>query len=148
MHRTIRTALLSLLGCGLAGCVTTSEMPLAKNVWQVNTEAQGTLFTGQAGNATMKHAAELTIAQGFDSFVVQNPQTRTGSVYVGSTPVTANTNVNVVGNTAFGTTTYTGGEAIMAPHKDVSVTVVMFHAGEPGAAQAIDAAAYLKRLNT
>lgn len=148
MHRTIGTALLLLIGGALAGCVTTSEMPLAKNVWQVNTQAGGSLFVGQADRATMKHAAELTIAQGYDSFVVQNPQAQTGEVYVGNMPVVANTNVNVVGNTAFGHTTYTGGEPIMAPQRNVSVTVVMFHAGEPGAAQAVDAAAYLKRLNS
>ncbi len=147
MHRSFGTALLLLIGGALAGRVTTSEMPLAKNAWQVSTDSQGTLFVGQAGNAPMKRAAELTIAQGYDSFVVQNPQTQTGAVYVGSTPVVANTNVNVVGNTAFGHTTYTGGEAVMAPQRNVSVTVIMSHASEPQAAQAVDAAAYLKRLN-
>ena len=147
MRRTIRTALLLLIGGALAGCVTTSEMPLAKNVWQVSTESQGTLFVGQADKSTMKRAAELTIAQGYDRFIVQNPQTQTGAVQVGNMPVTANTNVNMVGNTAYGTTTYTGGGAIMAPQKNVSVTVVMFHANEPQAAQAVDAAAYLKQLN-
>ena len=148
MRRTIRAALVLAIGSILAGCVTTSEMPLAKNIWQVSTETQGSLFTGQADKATMKRAAELTLAQGYDRFVIQNPQTQTGSVYVGSTPVMANTNVNVIGNTAYGTTTYTGGEAIMAPQRNVSVTVLMFHADEPQAAQAVDAAAYLKQLNS
>jgi hypothetical protein len=148
MHRMIKTALLLVIGSGLAGCVTTSEMPLAKNVWQVSTESQGTLFVGQADKSTMKRAAELTIAQGYDHFIVQNPQTQTGAVQVGNMPVTANTSVNVIGNTAYGTTTYTGGGAIMAPQKNVSVTVVMFHANEPQAAQAVDAAAYLKQLNS
>ena len=148
MHRTIKIALLLAIGSGLTGCVTTSEMPLAKNVWQVSTESQGTLFVGQADKSTMKRAAELTIAQGYDHFIVQNPQTQTGAVQVGNMPVTANTNVNVIGNTAYGTTTYTGGGAIMAPQKNVSVTVVMFHANEPQAAQAVDAAAYLKQLNS
>ena len=58
MRRTIRAALVLAIGSTLAGCVTTSEMPLAKNVWQVSTETQGALFTGQAGKATMKRAAE------------------------------------------------------------------------------------------
>ncbi len=148
MRITITTALLLAIGSGLAGCVTTSEMPLAKNVWQVSTESQGTLFVGQANNSTMKRAAELTLAQGYDRFIIQNPQTQTGAVQVGNMPVTANTNVNVVGNTAYETTTYTGGGAIMAPQRNVSVTVVMFHANEPQAAQAVDAAAYLKQLNS
>jgi hypothetical protein len=148
MHRMVRIALLLAISSGLAGCVTTSEMPLAKNVWQVSTESQGTLFVGQADKSTMKRAAELTIAQGYDHFIVQNPQTQTGAVQVGNMPVTANTNVNVIGNAAYGTTTYSGGGAIMAPQKNVSVTVVMFHANEPQAAQAVDAAAYLKQLNS
>ena len=148
MHRMIKTALLLAIGSGLAGCVTTSEMPLAKNVWQVSTESQGTLFVGQADKSTMKRAAELTIAQGYDHFIIQNPQTQTGSVQVGNMPVTANTNVNVIGNTAYGTTTYSGGGAILAPQKNVSVTVVMFHANEPQAAQAVDAVVYLKQLNS
>ena len=144
----IKTALLLAIGSGLAGCVTTSEMPLAKNVWQVSTESQGTLFVGQADKSTMKRAAELTIAQGYDHFIIENPQTQTGSVQVGNMPVTANTNVNVIGNTAYGTTTYSGGGAIMASQKNVSVTVVMFHANEPQAAQAVDAVVYLKQLNS
>ena len=148
MHRMIKTALLLAIGSALAGCVTTSEMPLAKNVWQVSTESQGTLFVGQADKSTMKRAAELTIAQGYDHFIVQNPQTQTGAVQVGNMPVTASTSVNVVGNTAFGTTTYSGGGAIMAPQKNVSVTVVMFHANEPQAAEAVDAVAYLNQLNS
>lgn len=148
MRLMIMTALILAVGSGLAGCVTTSEMPLAKNVWQVSTESQGTLFVGQADKSTMKRAAELTIAQGYDHFVIQNPQMQTGAVQVGNMPVTANTHVNVVGNTAYGTTTYSGGGAIMAPQKNVSVTVVMFHANEPQAAQAVDAAAYLKQLNS
>ena len=148
MHRIRKTALLLVIGSGLAGCVTTNEMPLAKNVWQVSTETQGTLFVGQADRSTMKRAAELTIAQGYDHFIIQNPQTQTGSVQVGNMPIIANTSVNVVGNTAYGTTTYTGGNAVMAPQKNVSVTVVMFHANEPQAAQAVDAAAYLKQLNS
>ncbi len=147
MRRSFGTALLPLIGATFAGCVTTSEMPLARNVWQVSTESQGTLFVGLADRSTMKRAAELTLAQGYDSFVVQNPQMQTGAVQVGSMPVTANTNVSVIGNTAYGTTTYTGGGAIMAQQRNISVTIVMFHANEPQGAQAIDAAATLKRLN-
>ena len=136
------------LSTALGGCVTTSEMPLAKNVWQVNTESGGALFVGQADKATLKRAAELPLAQGYTHFLNQNPTTQTGSVYVGSTPGTANTDINYVGNMAYGTTTYTPGVPIMAPRKNVGVTVVMYHADEPQAAQALDAAAILKQYNS
>ena len=136
------------LCAALSGCITTSEMPLAKNVWQIHTETGGALFTGQADKATLRRAAELTLAQGYDHFVIQNPQTQTGSVYVGDTPETANTTVNVFGNTAYGTTTYTPGVPIFRPQKNVAVTVVMYHANEPQAGQALDAAAILKQVNS
>ena len=142
--------LLVMLGAsvGLAGCVTTSEMPLAKNVWQVNTSAGGSLFVGQADKATLKRAAELTVAQGYTHFVIQNPNTQTGSEYIGSLPGTANTTMHMVGNTAYGTTTYSPGMPIIEPRKSVSVTVVMFHANEPQAANAIEAASVLKQASS
>lgn len=135
------------LSLAVAGCISTSEMPLARNVWQINTEAGGALFTGQADKATLRRAAELTLRQGYTHFVIQNPTTQSGSVYVGSTPGTATTNVSVFGNTASGTTTYTPGMPIMSPRKNVSVTVVMFHANEPQAASALDAAEILRQAN-
>ena len=117
-------------------------------MWQVNTEAGGSLFVGQADKATLKRAAKFTVAQGYTHFAIQNPSTQTGSVYVGSTPGTANTTVSMVGNTAYGTTTYSPGVAIMAPRKTVGVTVVMYRAVEPQAANAIEAATILKQANS
>ena len=75
----IRAGSLLVFCAALGGCITTSEMPLAKNVWQIHTETGGSLFTGQADKATLRRAAELTLAQGYSHFVIQNPQTQTGS---------------------------------------------------------------------
>jgi len=132
----------------LAGCVTTSELPLSKNVWRVEVNAGGALFVNGADNAALKKAAELTIAQGYSAFIIANPNTENGVNYVGTTPGMASTNVNYFGNSAFATTTYTPGVPIFAPHKNVTITVVMFHKGDPGSANAIDAAATLKRLTS
>ncbi len=148
MDWMVKAGSLLALCAALGGCITTSEMPLAKNVWQIQTETGGALFTGQADKATLRRAAELTLAQGYDHFVIQNPQTQTGSIYVGSTPGTANSDVSVFGNTAYGTTTYTPGVPIFSPQKNVAVTVVMYHANEPQAGQALDATAILKQVNS
>ena len=78
----------------LAGCVTTSELPLSKNVWQVEVNAGGALFVNGADNAALKKAAELTIAQGYTDFIIANPNTESGVNYVGRTPGIATTNVN------------------------------------------------------
>jgi hypothetical protein len=141
-----KLALAALAIC-LTGCVSTGDMPLAKNVYQVNVEARGALFVGGAQNAALKRAAELTIKNGYTSFIIQNPSVQTGSSYVGTTPGYANTTINAFGNTAYANTTYTPGVPMFAPEKNVSLIVVMFKPGDPGAANAIDAAATLKRLS-
>ena len=144
---TVRAvSLLCLLG--LTARVSTSEMPLQNNIWQVDVEAGGRLFVGGADKAALKRAAELTIAQGYTHFVISNPNTQTSTTYAGSTAGFSQTNVNVIGNTAYGSTTYTPGVPIFRPQKNVTVTVTMFHAGEPGAANALDAAATLARLGS
>jgi hypothetical protein len=147
MKSTTTAAAAVMLSFVLTGCISTSEMPLAKNVWQIHTETGGVLFTGMADKATLKRAAELTLAQGYTHFLIQNPNTQSGEVYAGSTQGFASTNLSMVGNTAYGTTTYTPGVPLMKPVKNVSVTVVMFHENEPQAAQALDAVAMLKRLS-
>ena len=52
----------------LAGCATTSEMPLAPNVVRLDTQASGALFVGSAPSITMKKAAEATLARGYSHF--------------------------------------------------------------------------------
>jgi len=47
-----------------------------------------------------------------------------------------------------GTTTYTPGIPIIRREKNVSMTVIMYHAADPEAASAIDAEMTLKRLTS
>lgn len=143
----MKIAVVIVAALTLAGCVSTGDMQLAKNVYQVNVEARGALFVGGAQNAALKRAAELTIKNGYTSFIIQNPSVQSGTAYIGTTPGYANTTVSAFGNTAYANTTYTPGVPMFAPEKNVSLVVVMFKPGDPGAANAIDAAATLKRLN-
>ena len=134
----------------LAACVTTQEMPLAPNVVRLDTQAKGALFVGQAPKATMKRAAEITLAKGFTHFRLGEAQMGQGRELAGVTMNTYGTGTYTPG--AFGRTgygSYSGfstATPVMAPTSHVGVTVFMLHAGEPGAEGAFDAAAVLKEL--
>jgi hypothetical protein len=56
-----RSTFVAALSFALAACVSTQEMQLAPNVVRLDTSAKGALFVGQAGNATLKRAAEETL---------------------------------------------------------------------------------------
>lgn len=48
----------------LAACVTTNTTPIAPDVFRLDTEASGLLFTGNAGADTLLKAAQITMRQG------------------------------------------------------------------------------------
>lgn len=137
---------LKIAGCAviafvLGACVTTQEMPLAPNVVRLDTHASGLLFANKAGSVTLHRAAELTLQNGFTHFRLEQADISHGSQLAGVySTSTGNAYGTVYGNSvsvtdsSFGTTT-----PIYRPTSDVGVTVVMFHAGEPGAVGAFDA---------
>ena len=136
-----------LLSVGVGGCVSTQEMPLAPNVVRLDTHASGALFAGQATGQTMRRAAELTLQNGFSHFRLEDAQMSHGSQFAGVySSGTGTAFATASGNGAF-TTGYSSGFStpIYRPTTDVGVTVVMFHADEPGAKNAFDAAAVLKK---
>jgi hypothetical protein len=142
--RKLTIALLS--SAALAGCVTTQEVPLAPNVVRLDTHATGALFVGQASGQTLKRAAELTLQNGYTHFRLESPETAQGERLAG---------VYSSGSaTAFGSgssaTAYGSGFStpVYARTADVTVTVVMFHAHDPQAKDAFDAAAILKKYGS
>ncbi|MCF4098194.1 CC0125/CC1285 family lipoprotein [Maritalea mediterranea] len=133
----------------LFGCETTSSaIPLQKNVWQVSTSGIGAIAVSKVEDDLMRKVAHLTIEQGYDKFILTRPQSAQGSRYGGTTPVYANTNVNVYGNTGYATTTYSGGQPILIAEKTNSVIVVMYNKGEQGSQNALDARLILAQLDT
>ena len=134
--------MLVVVALGVAGCTTTSTTPMAKNVWQVDAESGGALFVGGNKETALKQAAELTIAQGYQRFIIADAATARDTRYIGNTGVTANT--TFIGNTA--TTNISGGVPIYRPTASTSLTVVMFNPGDKGFDQAIDAQAFLAQL--
>lgn len=143
----MRKAIVLLTAIALAGCATTSEMPLAPNVVRLDTEARGALFTGSAGAITMKKAAEATLARGYTHFRLDQASTSSGTRFAGMTSNTfGQATATGFGNTAYGT--YSGttiSSPVYAPTRSIGVTVIMFHANEPGAQGAFDAAEVLKK---
>jgi hypothetical protein len=90
------------VGLGLSACAAVREFPLAPNMVRLDV---GPAAGPSVNPATLKHAAEVTLLNGYSAFRL--------------TPIYA---------LAF---------------DQFGVTVVMFHAGEPGAWDAFDAAAIL-----
>ena len=74
----------SLLTClMLSGCISTQEMPLAQNVVQIDTQAEGWLFTGQAVPQTMRAAANATLSRGYTKFKFAEAGMAQGAVTTG-----------------------------------------------------------------
>ena len=139
----MKKAVLAIALLSVAGCATTSEMPLAPNMVRLDTQASGLLFVGSAPSITMKKAAEATISRGYTHFRLEQATTGSGSRLVGVQSSSTGA-ANVYGN--YGT--YSGSTIstpMYAPTASVGVTVVMFHANEPGARGAFDAAEVLKK---
>ena len=129
----------------VSGCVTTQEAPLAPNVVRLDTRASGGLFVGQATGQTMRRAAEVTLQNGYSHFRLQDVQLSNGSQFAGE--VSSGTgSAFAYGYGAFGAGSYSGfSTPIYRPTADVGVTVVMFHANDPGAKGAFDAEKVLKK---
>jgi hypothetical protein len=149
MVRLISAVVAVLAAFALAGCLTTQEMPLAPNVVRIDTQAGGWLFTGQTVPATMRAAAKATLDRGYSHFKFTDASLGQGSVVTGTI---GSGNTNVSGNygggfmnanaSSFGSTT-----VMHAPTAGAAVTVVMFHANEPGAQGAFDAEQILKQYS-
>jgi hypothetical protein len=126
------------------GCVSTQEMQLAPNVVRLDTSAKGQMFVDQAGDATLKRAAEETLKNGYEFFRLEQAQMGQGSQFVGtSTYGTAS-----VYGSSYGATAYGSGFAtpMYAATSEIGVTVVMFHPDEAGAKGAFNAAEVLKKF--
>lgn len=129
----------SALALSAAACVSTSQMQLAPNVYRVETNASGLLFVGQAGDETLRRAAELTLAKGYTHFKLADAGYGTGSVVSGISSDATYGTATVSGNTVYGRT-YGGGATVMrAPTEKAAATVIMFRAGDPEAVGAFDA---------
>jgi hypothetical protein len=132
----------------ISACTRTAEMQLAPNVVRLDTQSSGLLFVDGAGDATLKRAAEVTLANGYTHFRLEQASMQQGNRLAGvSSQSQAQATVTSIGNTAYGSGFGTGfATPVYTPTANIGVTVVMFRAGEPGAESAFDAAEVLRRI--
>lgn len=133
----------------VSGCLSTQEMPLAPNVVRIDTQSKGLLFTGQTVPATMRAAANATLERGYTHFRFAEASLQQGSVVAGTI---GSNNTNFNGQYGAGyyngqATSFGSTSVIRAPTAGAAVTVIMFHANEPGAQGAFDAAQVLQQYS-
>jgi hypothetical protein len=145
--RLARHALIAALLLAAGGCVSTSEMPLAKNAVRIDTTGEGLIGQIESERHTLRRAAQLTLEAGYQRFILTDRSKSESVDIVGYTPGQATTNVTTKGGATVATTTYAPPQPIRVDHTRVGVTVRMLNPGDPGFDDAIDAAEELKRLN-
>lgn len=143
-------AVVGLAALALAGCVSTQEMPISPNMVRLDTNAGGMLFAGQAVPRTMRAAAEATLRAGYTRFRLADVSSGQGSEIVG-VDSTSNAYLNGSASNGFLTAnaaTFGSDSVIRRPTAHAGATVIMLHDGDPGAAQAFDAAAVLRQYSS
>ncbi|WP_034658714.1 hypothetical protein [Chelativorans sp. J32] len=87
------------LAVALAGCVSTQEIPLSVNSYQLEVSGTGRFGAGAVPQATLKRAAELTLEKGFTHFTLGGATMQTAHTYAGQAsfvPLIATTRSNSV----------------------------------------------------
>ena len=131
----------------LAGCASTTTIPISNDVVQINTSAAPLCGGNGARKVAVQMASIETIKRGYDKFIVVGGGHENNTGVVGYTPqqsyTTGSVNGNLYGNSysAYGnsqTTTY-GGQPIIAGSHDQALTIKMFRNSDPAGANAISA---------
>jgi hypothetical protein len=126
----------------LVACTTTNETPIAPNVVRLDTSAQGLLFTGHAGDDTLKKAAETTIAHGYQYFRFADVTTGSGSQFGG---VITSGSANAYGGAGYASVYGQSiSTPIYSPTAKVGATVIMSNKNGPGEWNAADVLAQAK----
>lgn len=105
--------------CLLSACTTTNTVPIAPDVFRLDTDASGYLFTGTAGSDSLYKAAQITKQKGYSYFIIADGNSAAGSTVAGAT-------ANRFGSAIFATPVY-------APTQQVSITVQMLNKPQQGA---------------
>jgi len=140
-------ALAVAVAVALCGCARSATMQLSADTIQLVTSAAPVCGRTGAQNVAARRAAIETINRGFDKFMIVGGAAENNVRVVGHTPVqthtvgtaTATGYGNVVTASGYSTTTYSGGQPIVAGSHDQGLIVKMFKDGDPKGANAISA---------
>jgi hypothetical protein len=129
------------------GCTNSSAVPLAADTVQITTSAAPVCGAAGAQSVALRRAAIETINRGYDKFIVVGGGYQNNVGVIGHTPVVAQTAgaATAYGGpgyaTAYGnsTTTYSGGQPIIAGSHDQGLVIKLFKNGDPAGANAVSA---------
>jgi hypothetical protein len=125
------------------GCTNSSAIPLSADTVQITTSAAPVCGATGAQSVAIRRAAIETITRGYDSFVVVGGGYQNNVGVIGYTPVVAHTSgvATAYGGMAHGhaTTTYSGGQPIIAGSHNQGLVIKMFRADNPAGANAVSA---------
>lgn len=132
----------ALIGLSLTGCARAQVTRTSANTMIVDAGAAPACGSQGAAKVAADSAAIETIKAGYDRYIIAGGQAQ-NNVSVSQMPGSYQT----YGTTTYGggygsyngTTTYVPGATIVSGSHDRSLAVVMFHNGEPGAENALDA---------
>lgn len=132
-----------LLSCAIAlaaaGCASSTTMPVAQDIVVISSQAAPVCGSVGAQKVAIKQAAVETIRRGYDRYLIVGGEYRNDVGVVGYTPVMAHTTGSVYGNNISATTTYSGGEPIIAGSHRQGLVVKMFRDNDPAGANALSA---------
>lgn len=127
----------------LTGCASSNVTPLAQDTVLISASAAPACGRQGAQRVALAQAAAETLRRGYDKFIVVGTASESRIGVVGTTPVIGQTNLSgrMMGNTFYGSgsTTYTGGQPIIAGRHDQDFAIKMFRASDPAASNAVDA---------
>ena len=143
----MKIIVLATFAVALGGCAQSATMPLSADTMRITTSAAPVCGSTGAQNAAFRRAAVETINRGYDKFVILGGEAQNNVGVVGYTPVQANTTGSATatgyGNMAVAhgqsTTTYSGGQPIIAGSHDQGLIVKMFKDGDPAGQNALSA---------
>jgi hypothetical protein len=139
--RTILSTLIAILA--VSGCANTHVTPLSANTVLISTSVEPDCGEQSAEKIAFSRAAVETIRRGFDQFVIVGAQGSSNVYQVGNMPVYADTTATArqMGGSVFinGQTRLYGGQPIYGGSHNRQLEVVMFRAGDPQTANALDA---------
>lgn len=132
----------------LLGCAEQSAMRLAQDTVQINVSTAPVYGALEPQRRAMRMAAEETVKSGYDKFIIVGGASGFSPNVIGHAPAVAQSSsqVSVVG-TSTGSivgsgssqSRYVGPHPIAMPRFESAITVKMFKANDPVAANAVDA---------
>ena len=126
----------------MSACAVTEVTQTSANTAVINTSAAPACGANGAAHVAAAMAAVTTIRQGFDKYVINGGGAQNNvHTYQGAGYTTSSGTVNYGSGfgTYYGTSTYHPGPVMELGSHDQSFDVTMFHNGDPGSENAIDA---------